>query len=59
MDNNKTSGNDGLAKEFYLAFFNLLGTDLQKCLNACFDKSSLTTSQKQAVITLIEQGLQA
>ena len=39
MQANKTPGNDGLSKEFYLAF----------------EVGELSTSQRQAVITLIEK----
>ena len=33
MPKNKTPGSDSLTKEFYLAFFDLLGLRLLKCLN--------------------------
>ena len=36
MASNKTPGNDGLSKEFYLAFFDLLGPRLSECLNKVF-----------------------
>ena len=53
MDQGKTPGNDGLTTEFLLYFFETIGGDLLKCLNACFETDSLTVSQKQAVISLI------
>ena len=53
MVNNKSPGNDGLPKEFYLAFFPEIGDMLQQCLNTCYKERGLTASQKQAVITLI------
>ena len=55
MPPNKTPGSDGLTKEFYLAFFDLLGPRLLKCLNYAFSKGVLSASQRQAVITLIEK----
>ena len=36
MASNKTPGNDGLSKEFYLAFFDFLGPKLLECLNKVF-----------------------
>ena len=55
MQSNKTPGNDGLSKEFYLAFFDILCPNLLKCLNYAFEVGELSTSQRQAVITLIEK----
>ena len=55
MGNSKSPGNDGLQKEFYLFFFELLGPLLTDCINTCHQVGELTTSQKQAVITLIEK----
>ena len=55
MQSNKTPGNDGLSKEFYLAFFDILCPNLLKCLNYAFGVGELSTSQRQAVITLIEK----
>ena len=49
IDNGKTPGNDGLTTEFLLYFFETIGGDLLKCLNACFETDSLTVSQKKAV----------
>ena len=36
MLSNKIPGNDSLTKEFYLAFFDILGSRLLKCLNYAF-----------------------
>ena len=55
MQSNKTPGNDGLSKEFYLAFFDILCRNLLKCLNYAFEVGELSTSQRQVVITLIEK----
>ena len=55
MPSNKSPGNDGLSKEFYLCFFDLLGQPLLDCLNFSYEKGELPASQRQAVITLIEK----
>ena len=53
MKNGKSPGNDGLTKEFYTAFFGELGSLLLKTFNYSFVKGELSSSQKQALITLI------
>ena len=45
----------GSPKEFYLAFFDILGPKLLMGYNHAFSQGELSTSQKQAVITLIEK----
>ena len=55
MKNNKSPGNDGFTKEFYACFFGDLGSILVKTLNYSYDEGELSSSQKQAVITLIEK----
>ena len=50
MKNDKSSGSDGLTKEFYVCFFNEVGNILITALNHSF-----TTSQHQTPITLIEK----
>ena len=52
---NKTPGNDGLTVEFYLAFWPLVGKCLVECLNFAHHRGELSTSQKQAMITLLEE----
>ena len=52
---NKTPGNDGLTVEFYLTFWPLVGKCLVECLNFAHRHGELSTSQKQAMITLIEK----
>ena len=54
MKNGKSPGNDGSAKDFYIAFFGEFGSLLLKTFNCSFEKSELSASQKQAVITLIQ-----
>ena len=55
MGNNKSPGNDGFRKEFYLAFFNNLNQYLVDSLNVSLMNGEFSSSQKQAVITLIEK----
>ena len=52
---NKTPGNDGIAREFYIAFFDLINDLLMSSINYSWEVGELSTSQKQAVITLIEK----
>ena len=51
----KVPGNDGLPVEFYKTFWNLVGNILVDSLNESFVKGEMSSSQKQAVITLIEK----
>ena len=54
MKNGKSSDNDGLTKDFYTAFFGELRSLLLKTSNYSFVTSELSSSQKQAAITLIQ-----
>ena len=55
MKNDKSPGSDGLTKEFYVCFFNEVSNTLITALNHSFTTGLLSTSQRQAVITLIEK----
>ena len=55
MSSNKSPGNDGLTKEFYVCFFKDVGQYLINALNLSFDYGMLSTSQRQMVITLVEK----
>ena len=55
MANNKSPGNACLSKEFYVCFFNEIYTNLLKTLNCSFSCGHMTSSQRQAMITLIEK----
>jgi len=51
----KTSGNDGIAIEFYNTFWPLISNTLINFFNEAFMKKEMSPSQRQAVITLIEK----
>ena len=55
MGSNKSPGNDGLSKEFYVCFFDEIITYLPDALDLAFDQGQLLNSRHQAVITLIEK----
>ena len=55
MANNKSPGNDSFTKEFYVCFWGELGSCLVRTLNFCHEVGELTSSQRQAVISLIEK----
>ena len=52
---NKSPGCDGLPAEFYLTFWQEIGTKLVECLNYCLEKNILSLSQRRGVITLLEK----
>ena len=55
MKNDKSPGSDGLTKEFYVRFFNEVSNISITALNHSFTTGMLSTSQRQALITLIEK----
>ena len=55
MKNDKHPESDGLTKEFYVCFFNEVSNILITALNHSFTAGMLSTSQRQALITLIEK----
>ena len=54
---NKVPGNDGLSAEFYKTFWAAVKNLLVECFNESFEKGEMSSSQKQAVITLIEKRI--
>ena len=56
MKNNKTSGSDGLTKEFYETFWDELKTPLMESVNQAFHTEILSISQRQAIIKLIAKN---
>ena len=55
FQNNKTPGNDGLSKEFLAFFWEEVKLILVESFNCSFHAGELSTSQKQAIITLIDK----
>ena len=53
MNNNKSPGSDGITTEFYKIFWNDLKSFYIKSLNYSFKNGSLTTLQKQGIISLL------
>ena len=53
FQNDKTPGDDGFTKEFYEAFFDLLGNVLLESFNSGFQNGQLSVSQKRGIISLI------
>jgi len=56
MAKNKTPGNDGLQVEFYIEFWKELGPLLIKSYNYSFTNGLLSTSQRQACISLLSKN---
>ncbi len=54
--NNKSPGNDGIPSEFYQFFWSEVGETVVQSFNYAYDNGELSTSQKQAIITLIDKG---
>ena len=55
MENNKSPGNDGLTKEFYITFWDEVKAPLLLPIEKAYLVKELSTSQKQAVIKLIDE----
>ena len=55
MNNNKSPGNDGLSKEFYICFFEKFDDPLIQAVNQSFVDGEMSIPQRQAVVTLIEK----
>jgi len=55
FEDNKVPGNDGLPAEFYKTFWHLLGDSLVASFNTAFKARNMSTSQRQAIITLIDK----
>ena len=53
IKNNKSPGGDGFSKEFYEAFFDLIGIHLLNSYSETFTKGQLSISQRRGVICLI------
>ena len=55
MQNNRSPGNDGLTKEFYETFWNEIKNPFMTSIMEVIEKKKLSTSQRKAVIKLIEK----
>lgn len=56
LKNGRSPGNDGITVEFYKKYWPVFGGLLVKSLNYSYVQGELSSSQKQAVITLIDKG---
>ena len=54
--NDKSPGNDGITSEFYKHFWGELSHIIVDGFNFSYEKGKLATSQKQAIISLIDKG---
>ena len=54
--NDKSPGNDGITSEFYKHFWGELSHFIVDCFNFSYEKGELATSQKQAIISLVDKG---
>ena len=57
MQNDKSPGSDGLTKEFYQTFWNELKKVFINFVSETKEKGHLGTSQRQAIISLIENKI--
>ena len=55
FENGKTPGNDGIPIEFYKKLWDTLADQLVDVFNYSFQLEEMTTSQRQAIITLIDK----
>ena len=55
MDNDKSPGTDGITKEFYIKFWDVVKEPLCASIQKSFIEVELSTSQKQVIIKLIEK----
>lgn len=51
----KTPGNDGIPIEFYKIFWSLIGDFMVNSFKEAYNKKEMSSSQRQAIIILIEK----
>lgn len=56
MKNNKSPGLDGLSKEFYITFWDLISDDLLEVVNESLTIGLLPESQRHGLVTLISKN---
>ena len=56
MKNGTSPGSDGFTVEFFKFFWNDMGTLLVRAINESFRKESLSSPQKEGLITLLPKG---
>ena len=55
FQNDKSPGNDGLPIEFYKTCWNLINESFMECVRESFECGEMSSSQRKAVINLIEK----
>ena len=55
MPRGKTPGSDGFPMEFFMHFWQSLGTDLVRVLNVSYETSQLSTSQRRGLIIVLHK----
>ena len=56
MDNDKSPGNDGITKQFYFKFWEIIKESFFASIQQSFIVDELSTFQRQAVIKLTEKN---
>ena len=55
FESNKSPGNDGIPVEFYKSCLKLISYPFMECVRECFNHGEMSSSQRKAIITLIEK----
>ena len=57
FENGKTPGNDGIPVEFYKSFWGSVGELMTEVFNYSFESGQMSSSQEEAIITLIDKKI--